>query len=217
MNLRISDYYMKAQLYEPPYFEKREFAVQIDDKFIRHLAFPSLQKLRAVLVEIAPQHVYFSVTKYDAPDCDNMSIKKRGFLGADLSFDIDKDKLKVPTLAEAKRQSLKLVRILRRDFGLEDLLWVFSGSRGYHVHCMDEIIQKLTNPERREIADYFQEFLPGKKNRKGKPASNRKYVQIDAPVTCDFTRLMRLPGTIHGGSGKVCEVLPLPTEKKKII
>ncbi len=213
----ISDYYMRCFIYEPPFFQNREFAFVLqktqhnnNPQMIRHFTFPNIEKLRAFLIEYHPAHCYYSSAKYQYPGIPDMPTKKKGWISSDLVFDIDKDKLKVPTLQEAKRQSLKLIRILRKNFGLEDLLWVFSGSRGYHVHCRDECIQKLGNPERREIADYFQEFLPGRKNRKGEPVPNRKYVQIDAPVTCDFTRLIRLPGTIHGMSGHVCELLPLP-------
>ncbi len=207
--MNISDYYMRCFLYEPPLFENREFSiVKKGEKMVwRHLGFANIDKLRAFLIEIAPRHVYFSSAKYEYPWIQNMEVKKKGWLGTDLVFDIDKDQLKVPTLKEAKRQSLKLIKILRKDFGLVALLWVFSGSRGYHVHCHDECVQKLNSPERREIADYFQEFHPGTEE------NNRNYVQIDAPVTCDVTRLMRLPGTIHGGSGLVCDELVLPKAK----
>lgn len=203
----LSSYYMHAPIFEPPFIQNREFGVVIREKWIRYLQFDNLHKLRAYLVEKAPQHVYFSVAKYRFLDVEKAN---REWLGSDLAFDIDKDKLKVPTLQEAKKQSLKLIRILRRSFGFEDLLWVFSGSRGYHIHVRDLCIQQLSNPERREIADYFHGFLPGRKHKNGTPIQNRKHVQIDTPVTCDFTRLIRLPGTIHAGSGQVCDVLPLP-------
>lgn len=209
----LSTYYMRAPLFEPPFFQNREFGVVIKGEWHRYLQFDNLEKLRAYLIEKAPQHVYFSIAKYKYPDAEKAN---REWIGSDIAFDIDHDKLKNPTLQEAKKQSLKLIRILRRDFGLEDLLWVFSGSRGYHVHVRDLCIQQLMNPERREIADCFQEFLPGRKHKDGSPILNRKHVQIDAPVTCDYTRLMRLPGTIHGGSGLVCEVLPLPDTKLSI-
>ncbi len=224
--MNISDFYMTAPLFEPPMFANREFAFILQKKIyssygwhvdlnnnpqmIRHFAFANVEKLRAFLIEYHPLHCYYSSAKYQYPGVPDMTTKKKGWLGSDIAFDIDKDKLKVPTLKEAKRQSLKLIRILRRNFGLQDLLWVFSGSRGYHVHCRDECIQKLQNPERREIADYFHEFLPGRKHKDGTPMENPKHVQIDIPITCDYTRLIRLPGTIHGGSGQVCELLPLP-------
>lgn len=213
--LAISDYYMHCFLYEPSSFQNREFAIikNGEKNMWRHLAFANVEKLRAFLIEHAPLHVFFSSAKYKYPAIDNMEVKKKYWLGSDLVFDIDKDQLKIPTLQEAKRQSVKLIRILRRNFGLEDLLWVFSGSRGYHVHIRDNVVQSLGNPERREIVDCFQEFLPCRKHKDGTPMQNRKYVPIDAPVTCDFTRLMRLPGTIHGGSGQVCEVLSLPRVK----
>lgn len=212
-NLKVSDYYIKANLYSPSQFINREFAIVKDGIMYRHLSFSNIGALRCFLVENAPLHVYFSSAKYEYPDIFIMEEKKKYWQGSDIVFDIDKDKLKVPTLQEAKRQSLKLIRILRRAFGLEDLLWVFSGSRGYHIHVRDLCIQQLGNAERREIADYFQEFLPGRKHKDSSPMENRKYVQLDTPITCDFTRLMRLPGTIHGGSGQMCVALPLPKVK----
>ncbi len=210
VNLRISDFYIKAELFIPLFFSNREFAVIRDGVMYRHLSFTSIESLRCFLVEKSPDHVYYSVAKYTYPNINDMGIKKSYWEGSDLPFDIDYDHLKMKTLKEAKKQSIKLISILKEDFGLSHLTYAFSGRRGYHVVCHDACIQKLENAERREIADYFQEFLPGRKNRKGEPVPNRKYVQIDAPVTCDFTRLIRLPGTIHGMSGHVCELLPLP-------
>lgn len=203
----LQKYYMRAMLYVPPAFENREFAIIKQGKdavMWRHLSFQNVKKLRAFLIEHAPAHVYFSCAKYDFPELEPMQLKKKYWQGSDLIFDIDFDKLKIPTLAEAQKQTKKLVRILRNDFGFKDLTTVFSGSRGYHVHIRDACIQKLDNAARREVADYFCEFMSWKEKEE-----NEKHVGIDIPVTCDVSRLIRLPGTIHGGSGKLCEIIQL--------
>ncbi len=198
---------MCAILYEPPQFENREFAIIKQGKDVtmwRHLSFKNVDKLRAFLIEQAPKHVYFSAAKYEYPELTPMQTKKKYWLGSDLIFDIDFDKLKVQSLEEALRHITKLKRILDKDFGLKKITVVFSGSRGYHIHVRDACIQQLNNEARREIVDYFCEFMPWKEKE-----NNDKYVGLDAPVTCDVARLIRLPGTLHGGSGKRCEVITI--------
>lgn len=210
--MNISDFYMTTALYEPPFFLNREFAIiKRDLSMWRHLSFANVNKLRAFLIEHAPLHTYFSCAKYEYPELD-MQAKKKYFLGADLVFDIDFDKLKVQTLNEAHRQTVKLKRILQKDFGFEDMMIVFSGKRGYHIHVRDACIQKCDNAARREIADYFCEFMPGKEKEK---IENEKYIEIDTPVTCDVSRLIRLPGSLHGGSMKVCEIVQIDSFNRR--
>ncbi len=208
MNLRISDYYMNCFLYEPTFFQNREFGIFKNGQVVRHLSFPNLQKLRMFLIEQSPDHVYFSAAKYEHPGIPQMEVKKSYWLGSDLIFDIDNDHLKKPTIKEALRQAKKLGKILIEDFGLEKLMMTFSGSRGYHIHVQDECIQKCSNAERREIADCFiLPYLPGKKTKNGKDIKNKNFVEIDAPVTCDITRLIRLPGSLHGKTSKPCDII----------
>ncbi|MCE8425762.1 MAG: hypothetical protein J5U17_08305 [Candidatus Methanoperedens sp.] len=134
--MRISDYYMTAHLYEPPDFTKREFGFRKnDEKIVRHKAFSSVQKLRTFLIETAPDHVYFSSSKYADPAVYPMEDKKKGWRGSDLVFDIDYDHLKRPTLREAKKQSEKLLVILKDDLGFRKLLYVDSGSCGSMSMC----------------------------------------------------------------------------------
>lgn len=209
INLKISDYYITAGLYNIPSLKNREFAIIKDEIMYRHFSFDDLNHLRCFLVENAPDHVYYSSAIYDAPNIRDMGIKKRGWLSADLIFDVDYDHLKNKTLNEAKKQILKLISILQYDFGLNNIMLVFSGRRGYHAHIRDSCIQKLGSAERSEIADYFAEtYQPHKK-----VIPNPNFVGIDAQVTSDVTRLIRLPGSLHGGSGKICEIIPLDTVK----
>ncbi len=205
--MNFSDYYMRAPLYAPPFFENREFGIIKPGKDVpmwRHLSFQNVEKLRAFLIEHAPMHVYFSCAKYEYPELEPMGTKKKYWQGSDLIFDIDFDHLKVQTLDEAQQQTVKLKQILEKDFGLKQIVIVFSGKRGYHIHIYDACVQKLDNAARREIADYFCELIPWKEKEK-----NEKHIGIDIPVTCDIARLIRLPGSVHGGSEKACEIVQL--------
>lgn len=183
-------------MYEPPDIVNREFGFRFASepgKMVRHRSFKSMQKLRAFLIETAPDHVYFSSSKYEDPAAYPMEDKKKGWLGSDLVFDLDYDHLKKPTLKEARKQSEKLLVILEDQLGFKEILYVDSGSRGYHLHVQDDCVQKLDNAERREIADFFDHY----KTRRGRKVINPNWVEIDTVVTTDFTRLIRLPGSMN--------------------
>lgn len=189
--MKLLDYYMTADLHEPPDFDKREFAIIKEGRMWRHLAFTNVQKLRAFLIEKQPDHVYFSVAKYEDPGNKDMMVKRDGWIGSDLIFDIDDDHLPEATLTEAAFHLVQLKRVLIEKFGLKDIMYTFSGSRGYHAHVRDESIQTLNNHERQQIVEYIEACG----------------VFVDAPVTCDTARLIRLPGSIHGKTGKKCEII----------
>jgi DNA primase small subunit len=83
--MQISDFYMKAPLYEPPDFVNREFGFKTNgEKMVRHKAFSSIQKLRTYLIETAPDHVYFSSSKYETRQHTPWKIRKR--VGAGLTW-----------------------------------------------------------------------------------------------------------------------------------
>ena len=73
---------------------------------------------------------------------------EKGWLGADLVFDLDADHLEgahdmtfEEMLAEVKVEFKKLLdSYLLGDFGFDekDILIVFSGGRGYHAHVRDK-------------------------------------------------------------------------------
>ena len=199
----ISDFYMTAELYTPPFFENREFGFMLQGAptMIRHKSFSSIEKLRVHLIECAPTQVYFSSSKYEFPDTRPMEDKKKGWIGQDLVFDIDNDHLKRPTLAEARRQADKLVSILEDQFGLKKILLAYSGRRGFHVHVHDDCVQKLRKPERREITEAFGHY----RTKHGRKIINPNWVGIDPVVTPDVVRLIGLPGTLNiknGTTGK---------------
>jgi DNA primase small subunit len=162
---KFSEYYAKTDIEMPPRFGRREwgFFLWSRDGMVRHTSFNSKGEVRKFLYDNSPKHVYFSSAYYERPNAPTMGGK--GWLGADLIFDIDADHVvedpKMPykdQLARVKLEINKLVfEFLLGDLGFKskDLLVVFSGGRGYHVHVHDPRVLDLNSHERREIVDYI--------------------------------------------------------------
>ena len=74
----------------PIILEQREFGYLLfKERFmVRHKRFEKISNLRAVLNQTVPSDVYHSCAYYENPDFD---MDKKGWLGADLVFDIDAD------------------------------------------------------------------------------------------------------------------------------
>lgn len=245
---KFLEYYRKTKIKMPKQFEQREFAfvpleVFPDFSMHRHISFSSEEDFKKYVISNVPAHVYYSSAYYKNPERDKM--EEKGWLGADLIFDIDSDHLPLKTnsvekaLEVAKREVKKLLKVLRLDFGIKEVEVYFSGGRGYHVHVYEEDFLKLESAERREIVDYLtintptiiqnkkildsnvalriSTYLRRRKNLEGKellkalknPEEVLKNfrIYIDAPVTADVKRLIRMPETLHGKTGlKVVKV-----------
>ena len=129
----------------------------------RHISFSSEDEFRAYVLSNTPLHAYYSSAYYEKPGEERMDDK--GWIKADLIFDIDADHIPVKNaetfegmlkaLEIAKKEITRLYELLERDFGVEDMEIVFSGSRGYHIHVYDEDYLQLGSAERREIVNYF--------------------------------------------------------------
>jgi len=79
----------------PPEIKQREFAFLSFEgrSMFRHMAFDDARQLRRHLVDNAPAHVYYSSAYYEAPEA---GMEWKGWLGADLVFDIDADHIDSP-------------------------------------------------------------------------------------------------------------------------
>jgi DNA primase small subunit len=150
----------------PPRFSRREFAAfpfSAQSFMRRHASFRSAEEFHRFLADEAPRHVYYSSAYYRQPDHTAMS--EKGWLGADLIFDLDADHLRhaealdyPAQLALVKERFLQLLdEFLFGDFGIdpEQTTLVFSGGRGYHVHVRDPRYLELTSAERRELVEYI--------------------------------------------------------------
>ncbi len=129
----------------------------------RHKSFATEKELVNYLRENAPAHAYHSAAIYKYPAAD---MANKGWLGADLIFDLDADHIVSETelqqysyedlLVQVKKETEKLIDFMLNDFGFheKDIELVFSGSRGYHIHIGTEEVRGLGSRERREIVDY---------------------------------------------------------------
>ncbi|MDR0198593.1 MAG: DNA primase catalytic subunit PriS [Methanomassiliicoccaceae archaeon] len=148
----------------PERFARREFGFMFFDRtFVqRHLGFARADDVRRFLTAQVPSHCYYSTAYYREPAAATM--EEKGWLGADLVFDLDADHLKgsenmsySEMLAQIKREMINLVdSFICGDLGFDEkeVKIVFSGGRGYHAHVSSPKVLSLGSPERREIVDY---------------------------------------------------------------
>lgn len=158
---KFADYYSDAD-FKIKSIERREFGVGNSKKIdSRHLAFRNVQEFRAYLMSNTPMFVSHSAAYYHFPGATPIEKKQR--MGADLIFDLDihaGGKYGVyQKLDEAKKDVIRLLdEFILGDFGIskDNVLIVFSGNRGYHVHITDEEYLILGGDERREIVNYIR-------------------------------------------------------------
>lgn len=98
----FKEYYSKNlnKIFIPKSFANREFAFQPFTKqgMIRHLGFDKPEDLYNFLLENIPRHSYYSTAIYVLPSARDMD--EKGWLGAELVFDIDADHINTPCKLE---------------------------------------------------------------------------------------------------------------------
>jgi DNA primase small subunit len=161
---RFAEYYKKTVLVAPPSIEQREWGFVLfspgypEIHMRRHIGFSSREELFEYVKNLVPAHAYYSVAYYERPDAPTM--KEKGWLGADLIFDLDADHImRGPydvMLARVKEEAQKLLAMLTEEFGIDPktIDVVFSGGRGYHIHVKDIALRTWGSAERRELIDY---------------------------------------------------------------
>jgi len=91
---KFAEYYRSRSdnIQSPPKCIKREFGfIPFKEQImLRHRGFSSVQQLVEDIRDIAPAHAYYSSAYYERPQEE---MDKKGWLGADLIFDIDADHL----------------------------------------------------------------------------------------------------------------------------
>ena len=190
---------MRMVLFMISQIEKREFgflfpSVSIEKSkkavMARHKSFSSEKEVWNFIDETNPLDCFLSTAYYRKPSARKM--EEKGWLGADLFFDLDNDK---KSLFDVKAEAQIIKHVLREDFGISDSQIIFSGAKGYHVVSTinDTKVLGIGSMERREIIDYLK--------------NKYRCRFIDSPASCDIHRLRRLPGTINSKSGKMCEII----------
>lgn len=94
---KFAEYYQRHfSIVQPPAsIEKREFGFLLFKEriMLRHKGFRDTDDLRSFLKTIVPSDVYYSGAYYERPEVE---MGKKGWLGADLIFDIDADHIPTP-------------------------------------------------------------------------------------------------------------------------
>ncbi len=162
----------------------REFGFNFKFGFVRKKEFGSVDELVGYIERNQPLDCFVSIARYNNPG------KMEGWLGSDLFFDID---ISGGDVNRVYNEALSVFDALKSDFGLDNVVLNVSGSKGFHVLVFDDVIQRMSSSDRREVVDYLMV----------------KYdvVHIDAPSSCDIHRLRRLEGTRNSKSGLFCKRL----------
>lgn len=84
-----------SKIEAPPSIEMREFGFLLfkGKVMVRHKGFRDVESLRSFLRGIVPLHAYYSAAYYVAPE---EPMERKGWVGADLYFDIDADHIPTP-------------------------------------------------------------------------------------------------------------------------
>ena len=94
---KFAEYYNQnsASIMAPSSLERREFGFLLLDKkvMVRHKGFRNADDIRSSLASTVPSDVYYSSAYYERP---MEEMKAKGWLGADLVFDIDADHIQTP-------------------------------------------------------------------------------------------------------------------------
>lgn len=161
---RFTEYYLQTVLVAPSSIEQREWGFVLlspgfpEIHMRRHIGFSGRDELFDYVRNLVPAHAYYSSAYYEQPNAPTM--KDKGWLGADLIFDLDADHImRGPydlMLKRVKEETEKLLSMLTDEFGIDPktIEIVFSGGRGYHVHVKDIAFRSWGSAERRELIDY---------------------------------------------------------------
>ena len=94
---QFANYYKEnsSSILAPSSLKNREFGFILLEKkvMLRHKGFRDIENLRSSLIKIVPSDVYYSSAYYENPQEE---MKNKGWLGADLVFDIDADHIPTP-------------------------------------------------------------------------------------------------------------------------
>jgi DNA primase small subunit len=149
----FSEYYKRAT-FPITSIEAREFGVGFEKKIERrHMSFFTEAELKSYLLHEAPMYISHSTARYSKPTAP---MEEKGWLGSDLVFDMDAEEANKEAVAKVLQNTLELRDLLKTEFGAKNMLMVFSGNRGFHIHVRDEQFQQLRSDERKRIVEYLK-------------------------------------------------------------
>ncbi|NHJ04549.1 MAG: DNA primase catalytic subunit PriS [Candidatus Heimdallarchaeota archaeon] len=150
-------------------FYKREFAFLLEGNiFVRNISFKDTSELVRYLTTNPVRRSYVGAV-YETPPSKQNSIQKIKWVSREFCFDLDlNDYDLVRTCGcQGKEQYCSICwslvqdsaafldKTLREDFGFRDIVWVFSGRRGFHGWVRDPIAGKLEQEQRNSMVRYL--------------------------------------------------------------
>jgi DNA primase catalytic subunit len=163
----------------------------------------SEEVLQRWLVRYRPSDVYYSTSCWLVPE--NLGRRERTplsdniFLSSDIVFDIDRTPFSTENLELARQDTVRLLEFCDSN-RLAVKYIAFSGSKGFHVVCADArryddpsplVREELAKAARREIVTRVL----------------AERIAIDAKITTDTRRIIRVPGTINSKTGYICTMI----------
>ena len=152
-------------------FSTREFGfVSLNGKFFRNYSFEEPRALQDFMIDRCPTDAYIGAV-YDEPPSRENPIHKLEWIGHELVFDIDlndydavrKYVCDCTGAGQVCIRCWQLINVsiimidetLRQDFGMNDIVWLFSGRRGVHAWVRDRVGFNLDRDQRQSIIDYL--------------------------------------------------------------
>jgi DNA primase catalytic subunit len=147
------------------------------------------------------QGLYFDV------DYDNADYNE----GVNMLMELDKQLTEMLPRLAAKRYGVNCQHIVADGLNLDDKTFVFSGSKGFHLVYEDWQSDRLTGDCKLRYENQHVNDRHGM-NRAGKGSivntlKNNPKLLLDWEVTVDTRRIIRVPGTVHGKTLRVCKVV----------
>lgn len=163
----------------------------------------SPETLQTWLARYRPSDVYYSTSCWLVPENlgrrEGTPLSDNIFLSSDIVFDIDRSPFSPENLEDARRDTLRLLTFCREE-KLPVKYIAFSGSKGFHVICSDTVRYDAADPlEREDRAKARRREILLQVQSRG--------IDVDAKITPDTRRIIRVPGTINSKTGYLCTVL----------
>jgi len=182
-------YYLEKSesVYVPERLEEREFGyfTFVEQIMIRHMSFSSPSELRRMLVEKAPLHVYHSSAFYKYP---RAPMDQKGWLGAELAFDIDADHLKTPC---KKKHDFKICRRCLLDYPADAEKCARCGSSLEKVEWVCDKCLESARVETRKLLEILEDDLGFEKIRTAFSGNRGYHVIVSDEHVLDMSQQER--------------------------
>lgn len=195
-------YYQQAELWLPKNPQWRQWKFIRDGHiFIIPDRIRNAEILRKWILRTSPDHIYYSLSSWLSPvevrqnyltKAGNVLLSK-AVIAHDFKFDIDQS-----TLQEAKQSTIEIMDFFKSK-GLKFQL-IYSGKKGFHI----------------ELTDWKFDIPPKIKDREGEILDQKSFLinemqernlDFDTNISLDLRRIIRLPTSIHNGTGNICEII----------